>query len=287
MHEYCNIDNKKNMRNIIVHSHLFKNAGTTLDWSLKRCFGQAFLDHREDDKMCEGAKYLGSFLLEHEELKALSSHHIRFPLPDLSGITLFPIIMLRHPVDRVESVYSFEKRQKANTAGAIYAKDFSFQEYVKWRMMPESSITIRNFQTSMCLDVPDNIFKGHITRPIAEADFKSSLGRLKRTMLLGVVDLYDESMVLFEEFLRPFFHNIDCSYMRQNVTAGRKKTLEDRVFDIFQQLGLEINDSMLVHNHWDLKLYRACREIVLERIEKVENFDKKLKNFRKRCLELQ
>ena len=36
------------MRNVILHYHLFKNAGSTLDWSLQRQFGAGFVDHRDD-----------------------------------------------------------------------------------------------------------------------------------------------------------------------------------------------------------------------------------------------
>ena len=36
------------MRHIILHGHIFKNAGTTFDWSLQKNFGKNFLDHRKD-----------------------------------------------------------------------------------------------------------------------------------------------------------------------------------------------------------------------------------------------
>ena len=39
------------MKQVILHGHIFKNAGTTLDWALKRSFGKAFVDHRRDDQM--------------------------------------------------------------------------------------------------------------------------------------------------------------------------------------------------------------------------------------------
>ena len=38
-------------RPVILHCHLFKNAGSTLDWSLQRQFGSTFIDHRDGDSM--------------------------------------------------------------------------------------------------------------------------------------------------------------------------------------------------------------------------------------------
>jgi len=33
------------MRHVLVHAHIFKNAGTTFDFSLSRFFGHDFVDH--------------------------------------------------------------------------------------------------------------------------------------------------------------------------------------------------------------------------------------------------
>ena len=53
------------MRHVILHGHIFKNAGTSFDWSLERSFGEAFVDHREDKLMREGRdKHLEAFLTE-------------------------------------------------------------------------------------------------------------------------------------------------------------------------------------------------------------------------------
>jgi hypothetical protein len=43
-------------RLVILHNHLFKNAGTTIDWSLGRELGSAFVDHRDDAGMKQGAR---------------------------------------------------------------------------------------------------------------------------------------------------------------------------------------------------------------------------------------
>ena len=57
------------MRSVIIHNHLFKNAGSSFDWVLQKNFGDDFVDHREDQEMIEGAKYLGPFLQKHKNIK--------------------------------------------------------------------------------------------------------------------------------------------------------------------------------------------------------------------------
>ena len=37
-------------RVIMVHTHIFKNAGTSLDWVLQKNFGKNFLDHRKSKR---------------------------------------------------------------------------------------------------------------------------------------------------------------------------------------------------------------------------------------------
>jgi hypothetical protein len=270
------------MRNIIIHNHLFKNAGTTFDWSLGRNFGDAFLDHRDDLEMHQGAKYLGPFLLSHPELKALSSHHLKFPLPVLPDVRLLPVVFLRHPIDRVGSVYAFEHKQNSESLGSRMAKKMTFNEYVQWRMQPEAPITIRNFQTSRCLDIPETI-KTFITRRLVEADYANARKQIEEMGLLGVVDMYDESMVLFEEYLKPSFPNIDLSYVKQNITSGRKKSLVDRIRSVFNELDFDVTNSMLQHNHFDLMLYLEAKEIVKSRINDLADFKEKLNCFRNRC----
>lgn len=268
-------------RKIIVHCHLFKNAGTTFDWSLARNFGEDFMDHRDSESMRRGAEYLGPLLEEYDNLRAISSHAIRFPLPELPDTRLFPAIILRHPIDRVSSVYSFERKQKKmQTPGAINAGRMSFPEYVMWRMdHTQSAGTIRNAQTRACLDKQKNV--------IFEADFHAAKKRIRNTDLLCVIDYYDQCMVLFEEALRPHFPHIDLSFVRKNVTRQRASRLEHRINHVNTELGLEIADTLSINNHWDLRLYREAEKIVQHRMATLPDFDRLLDDFRSRCENLQ
>ncbi|MCB1689186.1 MAG: glycosyltransferase [Halioglobus sp.] len=262
-------------RPVIVHCHLFKNAGTTLDWSLQRQFGPAFIDHRDDDNMRRGAAYLKPYLETHKEISAISSHHIRFPLPLSGELQLLPLIALRHPIDRARSVYDFERRQEANTPGAIQAKKLSFADYVRWRMQPDVAPTIRNFHCSFCTSNFDSM--------IGEPAYLESVAMLIKTPLLVIVERYDESMVLLEQELGKHFPGIDLSYLRQNETFGREVELVQRIESVFEQLGPELTVEFREKNHWDMRLYENALAIHGERMGSLGNLDRLMVDFQARC----
>ena len=137
------------MRPLILHGHLFKNAGSTFDWSLRRCFEDSFLDHRDDESMREGGnEFLKSLILKNPGLIAISSHVMPLMHSYPTGIKIIPIYFLRHPLLRVRSVYEFELRQlPAITPGAIEAKNRSFGEYIAWRLDEKVGAIIRNYHS--------------------------------------------------------------------------------------------------------------------------------------------
>ncbi|RJQ50273.1 MAG: hypothetical protein C4526_12310 [Nitrospiraceae bacterium] len=265
-------------RTVIIHCHIFKNAGHTFDWSLKNNFGESFLDHRDSEKMKRGAGYLGGFISESRNLKALSSHHIRFPLPDVPDVRLLPAIILRHPIDRLGSIYLYERKHEGQYTHDADSKKISLQEFMLQRISSERPGVISNFQTRFCLDRDPHA--------VNEKEFKLALERVGKMPLLGLVDYYDESMVLFEETLRPYYPDIDLSYAGQNISLSGEKNLEQRIRAIFDVLGIETLDTLLAGNHWDLMLYLETKSILRKRIREMPDFTGKLNDFYRRCLSL-
>jgi len=266
---------------IIIHCHMFKNAGTTFDWSLHRYFGTDFIDHREDVKMREGSAYLGAFLKQHKHLRALSSHHVQIPLPTVEHAHLIPAIILRHPIERVRSVYEFERNQQPGTPGAINAKKMSFGDYVRWRMEPSTGATIRNFQTRYC--------GGRLKNPkrnLTDHDLTEAIRFVRDTPLVGAVELFDESMVLFEQALRTWYPDIDFSYLIQNVGRNDNSQIAARIERIRQDLDAEIHSVLLKNNEYDLQLYSEARSLIQDRMIAATGFEHQLIDFRERCTQL-
>ncbi|WP_456384886.1 sulfotransferase family 2 domain-containing protein [Desulfolithobacter sp.] len=272
---------EKSERVVIIHNHLFKNAGTTIDFALCRNFGEGFVDHRDDDNMRKGAAYLGPYLSENPWIRAVSTHHLTLPLPSLDKVLLPQIVMLRDPIERVTSVYNFERKQtEATTPGAMFATQHDLKEYVKWRMNPDVGNTIRNFYISRCL--PPRQFK---KRPFTAEEFERACAFLRSVPLLGLVERFNESMVLMEEFLREYIPGIDLSYIPQNVGQKRKSAGERREF-LKQELGEELFQELHEKNREDIALYKLGKSLVQSRIDKVDDLDAKLQDFRNRCARL-
>jgi hypothetical protein len=272
---------KEKMRHIILHGHIFKNAGTTFDWSLKKNFGKGFLDHRKDKLMrSEGGAHLAQLVNENPHLCAVSSHHMTGDLPELPEVSFIPIYLLRHPIERIRSVYDFERRQRGSTAGAKAAKSKNFRDYVEWRMQPDVARTIRNYQT--------HYLAGHQRRSsaadIASRYFAEALEAINNVALVGLVDKYDKSMVVLEESLRGYFPAIDLSYIAQNVSA--KKTASssggDTTEKILGELG-SLQKTVIDENSFDLALYQTAKFQLQSRIGSITDFPEKLRDFRQRC----
>ncbi|MFK7977657.1 MAG: glycosyltransferase, partial [Halioglobus sp.] len=269
------VNKRPERRKIILHCHLFKNAGTTLDWSLKRSLNDAFVDHRDDDSMRRGGEYLVPYLAKNRSISALSSHHVQFPLPQNEAFDFLTLVLLRHPIDRARSVYAFEKRQEAFTPGAIKAKELSFAEYIRWRLLADVAPTVRNFQCS-------HLTSSALT-PIKRPQYEDALAVLTRAALVGTVERYNESMILFEKTLARDFSGMDLSYVPQNVTPEREMHMDERIQGVIDELGPELTEEFYEKNAWDIQLHEDANSILTERLGGLAHPESKLEDFEARC----
>ncbi|TKI69920.1 sulfotransferase family protein [Sulfurimonas crateris] len=268
-------------RDVILHSHIFKNAGTTFDHTLEKNFAKNFVDHREDRDLVEGKQdYLNSFLDKNSTINAFSSHSIHFKAQNNERYNFHQIYFLRHPIERIKSVYTFERQQPAEISlGAKMAKELDMNEYIRWRMRDDVAATIRNCHTVFLSGLGPNPNK-------IDEKYKVAKKNIFEIPLIGIVDRYDESMVVFEEYLREHFPNIDLSYVRKNVTDTSKELSVDEKSDkLLQQIDEDLQQLVLEKNAYDLELYKLGNDLLDEKIARIENFESKLNNFKKRRLD--
>lgn len=272
------------MRSIIAHGHIFKNAGSTLDWSLRRSFGDDFMDHRDDAAMLQdGTEHLRELFREQSSLKAISSHHLTARLPELTETRITPVYLLRHPIERMRSVYEFERQQVADTPGARAAKEKDFQEYVEWRMQPEVRRTIRNYQT--CYLAGWHTAETHLS-PDPEC-FADALKRIQGDAIVGTVERYDDTMVVIEYRLREHFPSLDLAYLRQNVTAGRGEEPDGDILPMMLDRLGELAGLAIDQNRLDLALHALADKQLDAVIDEIPDFQDRLEAFQSRCAALQ
>ncbi|MDQ7084459.1 MAG: sulfotransferase family 2 domain-containing protein [Sulfurovum sp.] len=265
-------------KHILIHVHIFKNAGSSFDSTLLSNFKDNFVDHREDTLIRENKNFLNTYLKVHTHIQAFSSHSIYYTPQSNESFHFHPVYFLRHPIERIKSVYSFEKKQpQEDSSGAQMAKKLDFESYIQWRMQKESPATIRNLQTIFLAGIganPNDIKK----------KFDMAMQRIKESPLIGIVDRYDESMVVFEAHLEDFFPHVDLSYIRKNVTdTNLTASVDEKAYTLLQNLSPVLREIVEKENTFDLALYNESNNVLDRRIEFIKNFETKLSDFRIRC----
>ena len=246
------------MRFVIVHYHLYKNAGSTIDSILDRNFHQGARGHIEGPLPWStlSTSDLLDFVTQNPELQAVSSHQARLPIPRHPEIRFLPIVLLRHPIDRVRSVYQFERNQSPDSpsASTAIAHKSDFKSFVEWVVDRDATGVCRNFQVlQFSTDMRD----------IAEAratpdDYHVARARLKALPAFGLVECFDESLSRFRQWLAPYFGKLDFSYEPVNVSQPGTLTLQERLEAMRWELGPTLYRELLEHNALDLLLYEEA-----------------------------
>lgn len=251
-------DNKQIQRNVILHLHFLKNAGSTMDYILQRNFKEslAFLEGGSPSAKVPCQKIINYFC-EHPEIKAVSSHQALYPVPDHPNLKIYPIFFLRHPLDRVGSVYSFERRLNLYSRTVQLARG-DIKDYIRFRLDYEGMV-IQNFQVSRILNFAS-----------IESDSRNYLEEAKQCLrsspFFGIVERFDDSLILLKKMLEKPFPGLDYSYQKVNVSPDREKTLEERVKSLEVRLGESLFARVVQSNLWDLELYDFALRLFDQRL---------------------
>lgn len=266
-------------RFVVVHYHFFKNAGSTIESILEREFGGEFatLHGLAPDTELDNDE-LSVFLSTHRDIKAVSSHHLRYPLPNIKNVVIFDLCFIRHPLDRLQSIYSYLR--KANTGGALgqMATCCSVGQFLR-NLVDDYPHLASNVQVLQLAR------SGRFTRPAGEEDLSGAIEVVRKMAIPGAVDLFDASLVAAEYFLRPAFPQINLHYTRQNVTAERMESAH-REKRYREWWGSAVYDDVFALNQFDLQLHAAAVAEVSGRMALVPQAEERMDDFRSRCAEL-
>jgi len=270
-------------RVVIQHFHLYKNAGTTIDWVLEKNFKEKLLKF---DGPTSDYKYsrqeIENIIEENTDKIAFSCHQMVFPPASNHDCQVFPIIFLRHPVDRIGSIYDFEKNYHHNPENPE-VKSMTMSEYINMRLKVHLGTTLINFQTRILSGKEHDLSNGVITEEL----FLKAVKRLQNSPFIGLVEKIEQSLVVLEENLKEFFPKIDLAFVSKNVNHKRRKDpLEKRLVEIKKQLSNELWLKINNDNFYDFTLYKIAEIKLNKQILKINNFDYKLEDFKSRCLEI-
>ena len=270
----------KGKRSILLHFHIFKNAGSTIEWLLEKNFPKKNLsvDGKTPGEIIQ-MNEICNMLKKKNSIKTVSSHQIRYPIPKNTKFNFIPILFLRHPIDRAFSIYYFKRKEIDNSIGSIKARSMNLSEFIKWNLDFKGYMPMKNFQV---LFLSDKATKEEAN----EKDFEIAINRMKSSLIIGVVDRMDESLVIAESFLKQEFPEINLAYVKQNVSKERKGTMTERLKQSEEELGKNLMERLEKCNKLDMKLYHSANEEIDKRKKEIQNFDRKMQDFEKRCTDL-
>lgn len=222
-------------RTVILHYHLFKNAGTSLDQILKKNFGEKWVTREFSTVGKNNTEQVEDWIRETPEAVAYSSHTMMGPIPQVEGVRVISVMLLRDPIERIRSAYRFERKQRADTWGAQLAKEHDFEGYVRTRLARPGDRQCRNFQTHRlaCL-VPGE-----------GTELERALAALERVTVVGLVDHFDRALTRLSEEVRVFFTGFTVQEIRANRSeACSDATIPAKLDALLRQAN--IDDSFII-----------------------------------------
>jgi vacuolar-type H+-ATPase subunit I/STV1 len=244
-------------RVILIHHHIFKNAGTSFNYALKQYFGDNFFEFDLPDSKAVTQNHLRRFILQHPQALAISSHHACMPTPQGKDFQTISSVLLRKPLARIKSIYNFEHKQQAQTEGAIKAKELNFKDYVLWRLN-KTPVMFCNYQTHYCSRVKSVTGKCKVT----EDDLKIAIQNLKKCAIVGTVEKYDQSLKSAENKLRQFYPAISLKSTFLNTSSQTERSENETRDKLIKELGEGIVNKIEEMNKLDDDLYKVADDIL-------------------------
>lgn len=267
-------------RFIVVHYHLFKNAGTTIERVLEREFpGRlARLHGPTPDARLDGED-LAAFLADHPGVDAITSHHLRYPLPVVRSTVLFDCCFLRHPLDRLASLYSYFRKIDSSDPMSRSARRQTPVEFFR-QLMDCAPHQVSNTQVTQLATA------GAFTRPANLSDLDRAIGFMRDMAMPGLVEMFDESMVAAEHFMRPAFSSLRLSSRAHNVSRTVLADADEREQRLIRFWGADLHRELTRLNEFDIELCHQTGREIRHRLSLVPANRERLAEFGSRCVEL-
>ncbi|MGE5269936.1 MAG: hypothetical protein ACM3JG_09740 [Thiohalocapsa sp.] len=240
-------------RTLILHYHLFKNAGTSIDVMLKHNFGSKWISHEfHGSGNFSNSHEVASFLRQQGEICALSSHTALLPVPRLEGVHIVPVIFLRHPIDRLKSAYLFERSQDSAEWSAQVAKRNDLAGYIRELLDHKRHRSARNFQT-LRLSLNEE--------PSAGSERERAMRTLRALPFVGLVEAFPRSVNRLCKILAPYFPQFLKIIVHENTSRPTETTLDDRLVEIEDELGPDLFERLRLANEDDLLMFDTVRRL--------------------------
>ncbi|MGD8177151.1 hypothetical protein [Marinimicrobium sp. ARAG 43.8] len=236
------------MRKVILHYHLFKNAGTSLDAAFKENFkDDEWVTKEFPANPAKNREEVAQWILDNPQATVFSSHTAQLPPPEFDDIKVLPVIFFRHPIDRIASAYAFETKQGGDSFGAVLARNTDLSGYIETRLALPNDRQCRNF----------HIQRFAMMYPESEgSEFERAKRAIEELPFVGIVERFSDSMAELEEWLRSEgFEDLHMKPSEKNVSRGPGLSMDEKLRELearmseraFQKLGDENNDDLIIY----------------------------------------
>jgi hypothetical protein len=238
-------------RTVVVHYHFFKNAGTSVDATLRENFGNGWVARERPPMGRLLSEAVGKIIEDDPEIVVLSSHTALMPPPDVPVCTIVPIVFVRHPLDRLRSIYEFERRQTEETLGATMAKRLDIAGYLGWRLerSQKADATAASFQTTRLAG-----FRVSPTERLSRA-----LDRIDELPFVGLVEEFEASIEALQRLLVQYFPSVRLRPMWENA-SDRRISLEERIGRLRASIPDDLYERLVISNADDLAVWERVMD---------------------------
>ena len=204
-------------RTIILHYHLFKNAGTSLDQILKRNFQDRWVTAEFPPRNGDNSALVADWIRANPEAVAFSTHTALGPVPQIDGVKIITIMLLRDPLARIRSAYRFERRQEADTWGAQLAKEHDLRGYVEARLARPGDRQCRDFQAHRLASLV----------PGETPERERAHAGLEKLSVVGLVEDFDGTLARLATLLQADFPDFTWDSVQANTTRAGQPGEDD------------------------------------------------------------
>lgn len=226
-------------RTIILHYHLFKNAGTSFDGILRRNFPGRWVS-QEFDRRANSA-LVAEWIKAEPDAVAFSSHTANGPLPDLPGVRVFSCIFLRDPVARIRSAYQFERRQVLAAGDAAtpaqLARHASLDSYVRTRLAVPGDRQCRDFHCARLATF----------EPGAGTELDRAKVALRQFAFVGRVEDFAGSIRRFAALIEPVWPQLVAPAIHLNRSDTDESDVPDGALAALLESSNQQDRALLLH----------------------------------------
>ncbi|WP_371223618.1 hypothetical protein [Roseovarius sp. 2305UL8-3] len=143
------------------------------------------------------------------EAVAFSSHTMMGPVPQVEGVRVVSVMLLRDPIARIKSAYRFERKQQAETFGAVLAKHTDLEGYVRVRLSLPHDRQCRDFHTQRLAALV----------PGPEPELIRAMAALDQLSLVGLVSDFNGTLERLAAAIADPYPEFFWSEERRNVSS--------------------------------------------------------------------